>query len=73
MMTQPNFWNNPERAIKNACQSTDKYIIENTMQLGPGSSTAIVIDVKDLWVSNVGGPRAVLCKRGSANQLTVDH
>ncbi|GJW84597.1 probable protein phosphatase 2C 44 [Tanacetum coccineum] len=66
----------PERAIRDAYRSTDKNILENAMQLGPGGSTAvtaIVIDGRDLWVANIGDSRAVLCERGSANQLTVDH
>ncbi|GJU58168.1 reverse transcriptase domain, reverse transcriptase zinc-binding domain protein [Tanacetum coccineum] len=59
---------NPERAIRDAYRSTDKNILENAMQLGPGGSTAvtaIVIDGRDLWVANIGDSRAVLCERGS--------
>lgn len=73
---QPNFWEHPEIAIKNAYRSTDDHILENSGQLGPGGSTAvtgIVIDGKDLWIANVGDSRAVVCERGAANQLTVDH
>lgn len=75
-LMQPNFWKNPETAIKNAYLSTDDFILQNSMQLGPGGSTAvtaIIIDGKDLWVANIGDSRAVICERGSANQLTVDH
>lgn len=70
------FWMNPEAAIKSAYRSTDKIILENSSRLGPGGSTAvtaIVVDGKDLWIANVGDSRAVLCERGAANQLTVDH
>lgn len=73
---QPTFWNNPEAAIRNAYRSTDKLILDNSLQLGPGGSTAvtaIVIDGKDLWVANIGDSRAVVCERGAANQITVDH
>ncbi|XP_010252143.1 PREDICTED: probable protein phosphatase 2C 44 [Nelumbo nucifera] len=76
ILEEPNFWKDPEKAIRNAYRSTDKYILENSSRLGPGGSTAvtaIVIDGKDLWVANIGDSRAVLCERGSANQLTVDH
>lgn len=75
-MTQPEFWKDPERAIRNAYTSTDRRILDNCMQLGPGGSTAvtaIVIDGKDLWVANVGDSRAVVSERGCANQITVDH
>jgi protein phosphatase 1L len=26
-----------------------------------------------MWIGNVGDSRAVVCERGAANQLTVDH
>ncbi|KAL3533161.1 hypothetical protein ACH5RR_006682 [Cinchona calisaya] len=76
ILEQPSFWEYPELAIKNAYRSTDNIILENSRQLGPGGSTAvtaIVIDGKDLWIANIGDSRAVVCERGVANQLTVDH
>nr|CAB3485711.1 unnamed protein product [Digitaria exilis] len=75
-LLQPVFWNSPQDAITNAYRSTNKYILENAKQLGPGGSTAvtvIVVDGKDMWIANVGDSRAVVCERGCANQLTVDH
>ncbi|RLM61593.1 putative protein phosphatase 2C 44 [Panicum miliaceum] len=72
-MLMPFFWSDPQEAIKNAYSSTNKYILENSKQLGPGGSTAIVVDGKDLWIANIGDSRAVVCERGTANQLTVDH
>lgn len=75
-LTQPNFWNDPGTAMKNAYRATDKYILENSRQLGPGGSTAvtaIVIDGKDLYIANIGDSRAVICENGCANQITVDH
>ncbi|PKA52927.1 putative protein phosphatase 2C 44 [Apostasia shenzhenica] len=76
ILNEPIFWRDPETAIKHAYRSTNKFILENSTQLGPGGSTAvtaIVIDGKDLWVANVGDSRAVLYERGAANQITVDH
>ncbi|KAF5749673.1 protein phosphatase 2C 44-like [Tripterygium wilfordii] len=76
ILDEQNFFKDPAIAIKNAYCSTDKFILENSMQLGPGGSTAvtaIVIDGTDLWVANVGDSRAVAFERGAANQLTVDH
>ncbi|CAO2206158.1 unnamed protein product [Urochloa humidicola] len=76
ILKEPLFWSNPQEAIKNAYSSTNKYILENSKQLGPGGSTAvtaIVVDGKDMWIANIGDSRAVVCERGTANQLTVDH
>ncbi|XP_075509603.1 putative protein phosphatase 2C 44 [Primulina tabacum] len=76
ILEEPNFWDDPKTAIKNAYRSTDEVILENSRQLGPGGSTAvtaIVIDGKDLWVANIGDSRAVMCKNGIGYQLTVDH
>lgn len=76
ILEESNFWKDPETSIRNAYRSTDRFILENSKQLGPGGSTAvtaIVIDGKDLWIANVGDSRAVVCERGCANQITVDH
>uniref|UniRef100_A0A1D1ZBZ8 protein-serine/threonine phosphatase n=1 Tax=Anthurium amnicola TaxID=1678845 RepID=A0A1D1ZBZ8_9ARAE len=76
ILREPNFWRDPEAAIRNAYQSTDQFILENSTRLGPGGSTAvtaIVIDGRELWIANLGDSRAVVCERGAANQLSVDH
>ncbi|KAK3143757.1 hypothetical protein QOZ80_4AG0304560 [Eleusine coracana subsp. coracana] len=76
IIKEPLFWASPQQAIKNAYSSTNKHILEHAKQLGPGGSTAvtaIVVDGKEMWIANVGDSRAVVCERGAANQLTVDH
>ncbi|KAL6659054.1 hypothetical protein ACP70R_003094 [Stipagrostis hirtigluma subsp. patula] len=76
ILKEPLFWSDPQEAIKNAYSSTNKYILENSKQLGPGGSTAvtaIVVDGIDMWIANIGDSRAVVCERGTASQLTVDH
>jgi protein phosphatase 1L len=40
---QPLFWSSPQEAIKNAYCSTNKYILENTKQLGPGGSSTVLL------------------------------
>lgn len=63
-------------AIKRAYRTTDDQILEKAVDLGRGGSTAvtaILIDCQKLIVANVGDSRAVICKNGTAKQLSVDH
>lgn len=73
---QPNFWSEPETAIRRAYRITDSKILEKAAELGKGGSTAvtaILINGQKLIVANVGDSRAVICKNGKAKQLSVDH
>ncbi|CAN1798960.1 Probable protein phosphatase 2C 44 [Linum perenne] len=72
ILNEPIFWEDPAGAIKNAYCSTDNLILKNSLQLGPGGSTAvtaIVIDGKDLWVANIGDSRAVVCESGDVPRV----
>ncbi|XP_011100357.1 probable protein phosphatase 2C 58 [Sesamum indicum] len=76
ILKQSDFWTNPESALKNAYQTTDKEILEQSFQLGKGGSTAvtaILINGHKLVVANVGDSRAVICRKGAVKQLSVDH
>lgn len=73
---QHDFWTNTENAMKKAYHATDMDILEQSMKLGRGGSTAvtaILINVEKLVVANVGDSRAVMSKKGVAYQLSVDH
>lgn len=61
--------------MKRAYGSTDDEILENVAGSRGGSTavTAIVINGETLIVANVGDSRAVLCRKGVAEQITVDH
>ncbi|KAL8140400.1 hypothetical protein V2J09_006421 [Rumex salicifolius] len=70
------FWNDPEAAIRSAYRRTDNEILGRSLDLGRGGSTAvtaILINGKKLVVANVGDSRAVICRNGVAEQLSIDH
>ncbi|KAL8130044.1 hypothetical protein V2J09_019199 [Rumex salicifolius] len=70
------FWENTEGAIRSAYHSTDIEILEKSAELGKGGSTAvtaILINGEKLVIANIGDSRAVLCRNGVAQQLSVDH
>ncbi|KAL6535805.1 hypothetical protein OROHE_012649 [Orobanche hederae] len=76
ILKQSEFWTDTKSALKNAYQSTDKDILEQSFHLGKGGSTAvtaILINGQTLVVANIGDSRAVVCKKGVAKQLSVDH
>ncbi|CAN6454351.1 unnamed protein product [Victoria cruziana] len=76
ILNEPNFWTNTEEAITKAYQITDETILDKSGELGRGGSTAvtaILIDGEKLVIANVGDSRAVLCRKGMAKQLSVDH
>ncbi|GLU06389.1 hypothetical protein SLE2022_234290 [Rubroshorea leprosula] len=76
ILKEVDFMTETEDAIKRAYHSTDAEILDQTVHLGRGGSTAvtaILINGQKLVVANVGDSRAVICKNGVATQLSVDH
>ncbi|XP_058095705.1 probable protein phosphatase 2C 39 [Magnolia sinica] len=76
ILKEPDFSTEPESAVKRAYQLTDGKILEKAGELGRGGSTAvtaILINGEKLVVANVGDSRAVVCWKGMAKQLSVDH
>ncbi|CAH8391502.1 unnamed protein product [Eruca vesicaria subsp. sativa] len=76
ILSQPDFWKHPKKAIKRAYKLTDDYVLHNVVGSRGGSTavTAIVVDGKKLVVANVGDSRAILCRKNDVvKQLTVDH
>nr|GMC70444.1 probable protein phosphatase 2C 58 [Ipomoea batatas]GMC76888.1 probable protein phosphatase 2C 58 [Ipomoea batatas] len=76
ILKEHDFWTDTENAIKRAYHTTDNDILEKSMHLGKGGSTAvtaILINGERLVVANVGDSRAVISSKSSARQLSVDH
>ncbi|OIT00373.1 PREDICTED: probable protein phosphatase 2C 39 isoform X2 [Nicotiana attenuata] len=76
ILNEPNFWVEPESAIRRAYRITDSTILDKATDLGKGGSTAvtaILINGQKLVVANVGDSRAVIFKNGVAKQLSIDH
>ncbi|CAL5357134.1 unnamed protein product [Camellia sinensis] len=74
-LNEPDFWTETEDAVRRAYRTTDTSILDKSVELGKGGSTAvttILIDCQKLVVANVGDSRAVACKDGVAKQLSVD-
>ncbi|KAH0941194.1 hypothetical protein HID58_000831 [Brassica napus] len=76
ILKEKEFWSETDNAIRNAYRSTDAVILQQSLKLGKGGSTAvtgILIDGQKLVVANVGDSRAVMSRNGVAHQLSVDH
>ncbi|KAL1299541.1 hypothetical protein HN51_044094 [Arachis hypogaea] len=76
ILKEPDFWKDPENAVRRAYSITDSSILEKSGELGRGGSTAvtaILMNCQKLVIANIGDSRAVLCKKGLAKQLSEDH
>ncbi|XP_031287236.1 probable protein phosphatase 2C 28 [Pistacia vera] len=75
ILSQPDFWTSPKKAIKRAYKATDDEILNKVVESRGGSTavTAILIDREKLIVANVGDSRAILCRNGTTKPITVDH
>ncbi|XP_042401771.1 probable protein phosphatase 2C 9 [Zingiber officinale] len=76
ILKEEEFWTNPDVAISEAYQKTDRAILSHSPDLGRGGSTsvtAILINGTKLCIANIGDSRAVLAKGQQVLQMTVDH
>ncbi|XP_047319955.1 probable protein phosphatase 2C 39 [Impatiens glandulifera] len=76
ILNEPNFWTDPESAMKRAYRITDSTILDKAADLGIGGScavTVILVNGKKLLVANLGDSRAVISRKGVAKQLSIDH
>lgn len=76
ILKQPGFWSNPEKAIVEAFRETKAGILKDEVAWGNGNCravTAMVIDGRQLLVANAGDSKAILCRAGTAVQLSIDY
>ncbi|KAJ8568042.1 hypothetical protein K7X08_020764 [Anisodus acutangulus] len=76
ILKEHDVWTDTVSATRRAYNTTDKDILEKAFQLGKGGSTAVtamLINGQTLIVANVGDSRAVISKKGVAQQLSIDH
>ncbi|KAL3741285.1 hypothetical protein ACJRO7_016855 [Eucalyptus globulus] len=75
ILSEPDFWTNPTRAIKRAYKKTNNEVLQGVVSSRGGSTavTAVLINREKLIVANVGDSRAIICENGKAKQITVDH
>ncbi|KAJ6865734.1 protein phosphatase 2C 58 [Populus alba x Populus x berolinensis] len=78
ILKEHDFWTDTESCNKESLSlQTDAEILEKAIALGKGGSTAVYSNTdhmdEKLVVANVGDSRAVVCKNGVAEQLSVDH
>ncbi|KAL9250949.1 putative protein phosphatase 2C 28 [Drosera capensis] len=75
ILSEDNFWTDPETAVKKAYKATDEEIRDRVVGSRGGSTavTAMLINRDKLIVANVGDSRGILCKRHAVEQVTVDH
>ncbi|GAB2228233.1 hypothetical protein Droror1_Dr00010063 [Drosera rotundifolia] len=75
ILSEDNFWTDPETAVKKAYKATDEEILDRVVGSRGGSTavTAMLINRDKLLVAKVGDSRGILCKRRAVEQVTVDH
>ncbi|XP_047310727.1 probable protein phosphatase 2C 58 [Impatiens glandulifera] len=75
ILSDPEFWTDPKSTMKRVYKQMNEEILANVVGSYGGSTavTAILVNGKRLIVGNVGDSRAIICRKGVAEAITVDH